>query len=182
MASTTRIWTKISTWMVKLYYYDTVNRNAEMVVSSVQIAKSFNNKKRAEDTGILVDTFQICSRRTDRTPDRALMASHLARSPSRFTPPSQTRSTRNASSHCIHKANRRRRSIRRPPKGKPPNRSSGSQLTKWIPAASGNLRGTRRSLRGETRQKDRSSAQRGGSGRKVALAESGRLAVVGSWD
>jgi hypothetical protein len=75
MASRTRIWTKISTWMVKLYYYDTVNRNAEMVVSSVQIAKSFNNKKRAEDTGVLVDTFQICSRRTDRTPDRALMAS-----------------------------------------------------------------------------------------------------------
>lgn len=45
MASRTRIWTKISTWMVKLYYYDTVNRNAEMVVSSVQIAKSFSNKK-----------------------------------------------------------------------------------------------------------------------------------------
>jgi hypothetical protein len=48
------------------------------------------------------------------------MASRLNQSPPRFSPPSQTRSTGNASGHCIHKPNRRRRSITRPPKRKTP--------------------------------------------------------------
>jgi hypothetical protein len=123
---------------------------------------------------VMVDTFQIYSRGTDRTPDRALMASRLNQSPSRFSPPSQTRSTGNASGHCIHKPNRRRRSITRPPKRKTPkNRRSRPQLTKWIPATSGI------SEEPATRwaQKRGGSTPVGGhdaeSGRKAALAVMG---------
>ena len=128
---------------------------------------------KAGDTGLLVDTFQIYSRGTDRTPDRPLMASHLNQSPPRFYLPSQTRSTRNVSGHCIHKPDRRHRSITRPPKRKPPNRRSRPQLTKWIPATSGiseepatrwaEKRGGRTGWRARPRE----------SGRKAALAVMG---------